>query len=304
MVGKILMAIYDDPDYWFNATEKKTKKSKGSAGGSTPSANRARPNKLTPKKVTANAITAINKKTPQVMVKISGSSKGADKAQAHANYIGRHGKVEIQNEAGEKFNGKEDQEKLLKAWEAMGMPSKDAKGTRKETFNFVFSMPKGTNPEGLKTAVKNLVNEEFHGHKYFMAQHLDTDSPHVHVLVSATDDRGARLNPRKADLHSYRVQFAHKLAEQGIEATASHRIHRFKEDDGKLLSHIHQEKRTGQSIVKEKPSYSQRKLIEKGQKKAETLYKEYANKLPDQDVSTKLEINKLLKDRDKQRGRE
>jgi hypothetical protein len=54
-------------------------------------------------------------------------------------------------------------------------------------------MPSGTNPDGLKSAVRNLVNEEFSGHKYFMAQHLDTDSPHVHVLVCATDDRGQDL---------------------------------------------------------------------------------------------------------------
>ena len=219
------MSKFDSIDEWFNGTRVKTKKSKGAGGGYT--ATSKRPVNSSPKTNTLKAVQATNKKLPQVMVKISGASKGADKAQAHVNYIGRKGEIEVENQDGEKFKG-EDQKELLKAWAAMGMHREDKTGTRKEAFHFVFSMPSGTNPDGLKSAVRNLVNEEFAGHKYFMAQHLDTDSPHVHVLVAATDDRGARLNPRKTDLHNYRVQFVNKLAEQGIEATASRRVHRFK----------------------------------------------------------------------------
>lgn len=35
-----------------------------------------------------------------------------------------------------------------------------------------------------------------------MAQHLNTDKPHCHVLVCATDDRDTWLNPRKQDLQA------------------------------------------------------------------------------------------------------
>jgi hypothetical protein len=41
------------------------------------------------------------------MVKISGASKGTDKAQAHVNYIGRKGEVEVENQDGEKVKGAE-----------------------------------------------------------------------------------------------------------------------------------------------------------------------------------------------------
>lgn len=293
------MKSYDNPDDWFSGSAKKTKKSAGGGGGITISSSRNMPD---PKSTTLSSITATNKKVPQVMVKISGSSKGTDKAQAHANYIGRHGEVEIENEERNIFKGKDDQKDLLKSWEAMGLHSTDKTGTRKEAFHIVFSMPKGTNPDSLKTAVRNLVQEEFTGHKYLMAQHLDTDSPHVHVLLSATDDRGARLNPRKADLHNYRVQFVNKLAEQGVEATASRRVHRFKYKDSKEQSAIHKEARTG-IINDKKPSIDGVKKINETHKAIEKIYKEYSGQLPSDQAQLKNEINKLIKGKDKEKDK-
>lgn len=295
------MAKFDDPDEWFNGTRVKTKKSKGASGGYTASSNR--PVLKNVKASTLNSIKATNKKLPQVMVKISGASKGTDKAQAHVNYIGRKGEIEIENQDGEKFKGG-DQKELLKAWAAMGMHREDKTGTRKEAFHFVFSMPSGTNPDGLKSAVRNLVNEEFAGHKYFMAQHLDTDSPHVHVLVAASDDRGARLNPRKADLHNYRVQFVHKLAEQGIEATASRRVHRFKYKDGLTQAQIHKSAREGSEIFRNKPTGESKKNIEATHKEVTQNYKEYSRKLSESDIELQIksEINKLIKNQEKDKG--
>lgn len=295
------MAIYDNPDDWFNGTAKKTSKSRGAGGGFTKPKNRII---SSPKATTFKAVAAINnKKIPQVMVKITGASKGMDKAQAHANYIGRHGKVEIENELGEKFKSKDEQKELLKSWGAMGLHDKDETGTRKETFHFVFSMPKGTNPDALKSAVKNLVQEEFSGHKYFLAQHLDTDSPHVHVIVAATDDRGARLNPRKADLHNYRVQFAQKLMEQGVEATASRRVHRFKHQDSKKQGQIHKAEREGTVHIKTSPTLEQRQKIKSTHNEIKQIYKNYTASLSDTETQLKLEINKLLKGQEKGKER-
>lgn len=291
--------IYDNPDNWFLGTPKKTKKSKGAGGGGTPTKNRISQNST---QKLSNSIKATNKKVPQAMVKISGSSNGTNKAQAHANYIGRKGSIEIENQDGNKFIG-EEQKQLLKSWEAMGMHKEHDTGTRKEAFHFVFSMPKGTDPEGLKNAVRNLINEEFEGHKYFMAQHLDTDSPHVHVLLSATDDRGARLNPRKADLHNYRVQFASKLVEQGIEATASRRIHRFKYKDNSTQKEIHKAKKEGKEIIKSSPTFNEMQKIKKTHKEIETIYKAYSEKLPQDAGELKKDIKQLLKEVDKDKGR-
>ena len=288
------MTIFDNPDNWFNVTPKKTKKSAGGGGGFTaPTSRKTSSLKAT----TAKAVNAVNKNVPQAVIKISGASKGADKAQAHVNYIGRKGEIEIENQDGQRFKG-DEQKELLKSWEAMGMPSEEANSKRKEALHFVFSMPKGTNPDGLKSAVRNLINEEFTGHQYFMAQHLDTDSPHVHVLLSASDDRGARLNPRKADLHNYRVQFVHKLAEQGIEATSSRRVHRFKHQEGKKQGQIHKEAREGAKPTK-RPTSENMKNIEATHKEVVAAYKKYGAELPDGDTQLKNEVAKLLKNHEK-----
>lgn len=302
------MTIFDDVDSWFNGTSQKTKKSKGAAGGKTTRINRVSKTSYS----TSNVKKAMQsmtgtKKIPQVMVKISGSSKGTDKAQAHLNYIGRKGDVEIEDEEGQKYKGAE-QKQLLQSWEAMGMNTTHSEGQRKEAFHIVFSMPKNTNPDAMKTAVKNLVQEEFAGHKYFIAQHLDTDNPHCHVLLAASDDRGARLNPRKADLHNYRVSFVNKLAEQGIEATASRKVHRFKYKDSKRQGVIHRDKRQNENKGRAKnPSISQKQRIDKTHQDILKQYQAYQksqnsdNKLNAQAVKSMLK-QKQRKDKDMDRG--
>ena len=291
--------IYDNPDYWFSGTPRKTKKSKSSAG--IPSSSTVRTN-YTPKKTALANIKSANKKAPQAVVKISGSSKGADKAQAHATYIGRNGQVELEDQDGNKYKGNE-QKTALGAWQAQGMHDKHSSGARREAFHFVFSMPNGTNPEALKKAVKNMVKEEFDGHQYFMAQHLDTDSPHVHVLMNATNAKGERLNPRKQDLHNYRVAFVQKLAEQGVEATAIRRIHQFKYQDNALQGKIHGDERKGEKTRKKAPTAEQMRRIKATHKDVAEQYKSYAEKLPPEDAELKNELKKLVDSLSKEKSR-
>lgn len=291
--------IFDNPDYWFSGTPKKTKKSSSSAG--IPSTRASR--NYSSKQTALNIVKGVNNKLPQVVVKISGSSKGANKAQAHLNYIGRKGNVEVEDQNGNKYKGSEQKE-LLGAWKAMGMHNEHETGTRKEAFHFVFSMPKGTNPEAMKQAVKNLVAEEFNGHHYFLAQHLDTDSPHVHVLVNATNDRGERLNPRKRDLHNYRVNFVNKLAEQGIQATATRRIHQFKYVGNTRQNVLHRNYRTGMTGQgSRKPTSQQMKNIKKTHQDIAEKYKSYVSQLPAEQAELKREIQKLVKDKVKEQDK-
>ena len=256
----------------------------------------------TPKKTALANIKSANKKAPQAVVKISGSSKGADKAQAHATYIGRNGQVELEDQDGNKYKGNE-QKTALGAWQAQGMHDKHSSGARREAFHFVFSMPNGTNPEALKKAVKNMVKEEFDGHQYFMAQHLDTDSPHVHVLMNATNAKGERLNPRKQDLHNYRVAFVQKLAEQGVEATAIRRIHQFKYQDNALQGKIHGDERKGEKTRKKAPTAEQMRRIKATHKDVAEQYKSYAEKLPPEDAELKNELKKLVDSLSKEKSR-
>lgn len=295
--------IYDNPDYWFGGTDQKTKRSKSSAGIASLRSYRKNHNA---KRAALNAIKNTNKKLPQVVVKISGSSKGANKAQAHADYIGRNGKVEIEDQDGNTYKGKNEQKELLGAWRAMGMRDKHETGCRREAFHLVFSMPKGTDPVAMKKAVRNLVKEEFDGHKFFMAQHLDTDSPHCHVLLNATNYKGERLNPRKQDLHNYRLSFVQKLREQGIEATATRRIYRFKHQDHRKQGVLHQKERVGETPRYKKPTPSQARSIKATHDDVAKKLKTYAEGLPSDQGELKTEIKKLIDGRptkNKDKGR-
>ena len=184
-------------------------------------------------------------KAPEAMIKISGSSKDMSKIASHISYISRNGEIDIKNKEGESLN-KDDVKGELEAWSNLGIANEN--GTKREALHLVFSMPEGTNPQGLLKAVENFAEQEFTNNNYMYAQHLDTKHPHVHLAVSVRDMQGNRLNPRKADIGNWRKIFAQKLREQGIDAVATTRQQRMKVHKGydQTVRHIDEKsKKTG-----------------------------------------------------------
>ena len=154
-------------------------------------------------------------RAPQVMVKVTGGGRGMGVIRAHMNYIDREGDGLI-DQAGERHQGRE----LARQWAREGTPIPE-RSDRREAFNIMWSMPAGTDSRKLLGAVQALAARQFAGHKYVMALHTHQANPHVHLLVRAESDTGVRLNPRKADLHEWRMEFAAELRERGIAAAAS-----------------------------------------------------------------------------------
>jgi hypothetical protein len=90
--------------------------------------------------------------------------------------------------------------------------------------NIILSMPPGTDPIAVKDAVRAFAIETFGDqHDYVFVQHLDDEHPHVHLTVRSLGYDGRRLNPRKADLATWREQFAGELRLRGVEAEATPR---------------------------------------------------------------------------------
>ncbi len=90
--------------------------------------------------------------------------------------------------------------------------------------NMVFSMPPGTDPFAVKDAVRAFAIETFGGaHDYVFVQHLDDEHPHIHLTVRSLGYDGRQLNPRKADLATWREDFAGELRLRGVEAEATPR---------------------------------------------------------------------------------
>jgi hypothetical protein len=142
---------------------------------------------------------------------------------AHFRYISKNGRLEIEDERGETLRGKESVYDLADDWRLGGslIPNETEVGHRREAFNIMLSMARGTDPVSVKWAAREFAKTELADHKYVMVLHDHQANPHVHISVRAESKHGRRLNPRKTDLHRWRETFAEKLRERGIEAEAT-----------------------------------------------------------------------------------
>lgn len=164
----------------------------------------------------------VAKKAPEVVVKVSGSGKKPGQILAHMTYITRNGKVEAENERGERIEGLADVKEVFGEW---GLDtSKGSLRQRAQTVNIVLSMPEGTDAEAVRSASREFAQLQFGtNHQYLMALHTDTKQPHVHLLVKAQGFDMTWLKRSKADLQEWRDGFAQKMRDQGIEAEATPR---------------------------------------------------------------------------------
>src|SRR5437762_12108572 len=174
------------------------------------------------------------RRTPEVMIKVL--NKGRQDLSAvrrHLDYLRLRdeGELEIQTDYGERLAGEGASQDLLEDWdldleehrrrsELEARPGRSAKLVHK----VMFSMPAGTAPDKVLTAVKNFAREEFAlKHRYALVLHTDEPHPHVHLVVKAVSEYGVRLNIRPATLREWRRQFARHLRDQGIAANATER---------------------------------------------------------------------------------
>ena len=171
------------------------------------------------------------KRAPQVMVKVTGGGRGMLAIAAHFRYIGKNGRLDIETEQGDTVRGKSAVHELSEDWRYGGSLIGD-EGYRREAFNIMLSMPRGTDPLIVQRAAREFAQTELAGHKYVMVLHDHQANPHVHISVRAESMSGRRLNPRKADLQRWRETFAEKLRGYGVEAEATRQATR-----GRSVSH-------------------------------------------------------------------
>jgi hypothetical protein len=160
------------------------------------------------------------RRVPQVMVKVTGGGRGMKAIAAHFRYISKNGRLEIEDERGEKMRGKDVLRELADDWRFGGTLIDDV-SPRREAFNIMLSMPRGVDPLTVLCAAREFAKLELDGYKYVMVLHDHQANPHVHLSVRAESRDGKRLNPRKADLQRWRETFAERLREWGVDAEAT-----------------------------------------------------------------------------------
>jgi len=170
-------------------------------------------------------IEATVRRAPQVMVKVTGGGGGMGAIRAHFRYISKNGQLDIEDDRGVVERGKDAVRDIERQWQ-FGGPYIGEEGHRREAFNIMLSIPRGTDPLVVQRAAREFAKIEFADHRYVMVLHDHQANPHVHLSVKAESKHGDRLNPRKADLHRWRETFAEQLREWGVDAEATRQISR------------------------------------------------------------------------------
>jgi hypothetical protein len=179
----------------------------------------------------------VARRAPQVMVKVTGGGRGMLAIAAHFRYISKNGRLDIEDERGNSIRGKDAVHEMAEDWRLGGSLIEDV-GQRREAFNIMLSMPRGTDPLIVQKAARAFAQAELADHKYVMVLHDHQANPHVHISVRAESKHGRRLNPRKADLQRWRETFAEQLRGYGVEAEATRQTTRGRSRDPDTLWRI------------------------------------------------------------------
>ena len=223
------------------------------------------------------------RRTPEVMVKVTGGGRDGHGVAAHFDYIGRKGKLEIETDDGQLLAERHLGERLVDDWDLVLYPTRIDRGrlsknqwrrVPKLAHNITLSMPARTDAQKVLTAARAFARENFAlRHRYALALHTDTPHPHVHLTVKAESEEGERLYVRKATLRQWRADFARHLREQGIEANATPRAVRWQRPSHKRDGQFRAEQRGVSTVLRQrvkgiiKDVLSGAKVIEAGRTK-------------------------------------
>ena len=161
-----------------------------------------------------------SRRAPQVMVKVTGGGRGMTAIARTSATSARTAGSRSRTTAASSSAARRRCTSIERQWQFGGAYIGD-EGHRREAFNVMLSMPRGTDPLIVQKAAREFAKIEFADHRYVMVLHDHQANPHVHLSVKAESRHGKRLNPRKADLHRWRETFAERLRGWGIDAEAT-----------------------------------------------------------------------------------
>ncbi len=164
------------------------------------------------------------KRTPEVMVKVTGRTRGASHLQAHLDYITRDGELEAEDSFGNRLATRTDVRDLATDWSDAAVADRRRRANTPFSHSIILSMPAGTDALKLRDAARSFAQRVFaEQFDYLFVLHTDTPRPHVHLTVRSLGLDGARLDPRRGDLVAWRQAFAEALRDRGVEAEATPR---------------------------------------------------------------------------------
>lgn len=187
-------------------------------------------------------IAAAHSKKTEAIVKVASYAQGF-RVRELMQYIARTNRpgqeIEVEDQDGRTFKGKEEIEKIYEEWRKSfdhrkrgPIPEGLAKGgkktyERRHAAHLILSAgaaPTDANNDKVLAAAREVIQKHIgKDHNFLMALHIDSGKAHVHVAVqNANREKGGpklRLNP--PELHELRTDFAEKLTELKLEHVAT-----------------------------------------------------------------------------------
>lgn len=198
-------------------------------------------------------LSRIVNRAPEVMVKVTGRTRGATHLKAHLDYLTRNGKLLAETQDGEQFQDRTRLRELHDEWLLANAAEARCRNTPQaaQSVGIILSMPPGAPRDRVHNAARTWARDTFTDkHDWLMVRHDDKDHPHVHVSVRAVGRDGRRLAPGPADLQLWREQFARELRRLGVTAEATPRQARGKVQRADRSPIHHVEQRGAKSIVR------------------------------------------------------
>jgi hypothetical protein len=110
------------------------------------------------------------RRAPQVIVKVTGCGRGMGAIAAHLRYIAKGGRLPFEDDRGVVREGREALHAVVDQWRLGGSRIPE-KSERREAFNLMLSMPRGTDERVLVQAVREFAKAELANHRYVMVLH-------------------------------------------------------------------------------------------------------------------------------------
>ena len=195
-------------------------------GTDTPLAPGHRPS-LSPE--TKARLARIVRRAPEVMVKITGRSRGIVHLKSHLDYLTRNGRLEAETQDGQQVPDRAALRELHDDWLMANALMERDRGVRvgperAQSVGIILSMPAGAPPDRVQDAARAWARETFGDrHDWLMVRHDDRAHPHVHVTVRAVGSNSRRMVAGPADLQAWRERFAVELRRLGVAAEATPR---------------------------------------------------------------------------------
>ncbi len=135
------------------------------------------PSRFSPAQI--DQISRTVRRTPEVMVKVTGGGTRRGAVAAHFAYISRHGALEIETDEGGRIGRPDEQKRLLDDWHlelTAGQYRRQGEGgpaprPTKLVHNIVLCMPAPTHPDMVLAAARKFARQKFVQHRYAMILH-------------------------------------------------------------------------------------------------------------------------------------